>query len=280
MRKYLIRNASRALTPTGGFLRGFGFTLNPYAGCAFGDNGGCPFCYVRALPVANSGEGGWGAWVIAKANLPELLALELRKLARSGKLSDAAIFMSSATDPYQGIERRLRLTRRALEEFARNPPGRVVAQTRSPLIERDIDLLRQLGRRVIASITIETDDDGVRRAITPTSPSVGRRFATARRLREAGVFTQIAIAPMMPNDPVRFAAMIEDAADRVIVDTYFAGDGADGRRSRALGMGGLYRRLGYEKWFRPGAEKELLAAMRSRLGDDHVLFSREGFNAV
>jgi DNA repair photolyase len=280
MRKYLIRNAARALTPTGGFLRGFGFSLNPYAGCAFGDAGGCPFCYVRALPVAHSDEGQWGAWVIAKANLPELLAKELERLARSGKLADAAIFMSSATDPYQGIERKMRLTRRALEEFASNPPGRVVVQTRSPMIERDIGVLRHLGRRVIASITIETGDDAVRRAITPTSPSIGRRIATARRLRDAGVFTQIAIAPMMPNDPARFAAMIEDAADRVIVDTYFAGDGAGGRRSRALGMGELYRRLGYEKWFRPGAENELLAAMRSRLGDDRVLFSRDGFNAV
>lgn len=280
MRKYLIRNATRALTPTGGFLRGFGFSLNPYAGCAFGDAGGCPFCYVRALPVAHSEKGRWGAWVIAKANLPELLAKELERLARSGKLADAAIFMSSATDPYQGIERKMRLTRRALEEFASNPPKRVVVQTRSPMIERDIDVLRHLGGRAIASITIETDDESVRRAITPTSPSIGWRIATARRLRDAGVFTQIAIAPMMPNDPARFAAMIDDAADRVIVDTYFAGDGADGRRSRALGMGELYRSLGYEKWFRPGAENELLAALRSRLGDDRVLFSREGFNAV
>jgi DNA repair photolyase len=280
MRKYLIRNASRALTPTGGFLRGFGFSLNPYAGCAFGDNGGCPFCYVRALPIANAGDGEWGSWVIAKANLPELLATELGRLARSGKLADSAIFMSSATDPYQGIERRLRLTRRVVEEFARNPPGRVVVQTRSPMIERDIDLLRRLGARVIASITIETDDDGVRRALTPTSPSVARRITAARRLRTAGIFTQIAIAPMMPNDPERFAVIVDDAADRVIVDTYFAGDGAGGRRSRALGMGEIYRRLGYAEWFRPGVEQELLAAMRTRLGNRRVLFSRDGFNAV
>lgn len=280
MRKYLIRNASRALTPTGGFLRGFAFSLNPYVGCAFGAGGGCPFCYVRALPIANSGEGGWGSWVIAKANLPEVLAAELGKLARTGKLADAAVFMSSATDPYQGMERRMRLTRRALEEFARNPPGRVVLQTRSPMIERDIEILRGLGSRVIASITIETDDDRVRRALAPTSPAAARRIVSARRLRAAGIFTQIAIAPMMPNNPERFAAMVDDAADRVIVDTYFAGDGSGGRRSRALGMGEIYRRLGYEEWFRPGVEEELLAAMRSRLGDDRVLFSRDGFNAV
>jgi hypothetical protein len=42
----------------------------------------------------------------------------------------------------------------------------------------------------------------------------------------------------------------------------------------------LYARLGYKEWFRPGAERELMAAMRARLGEERVLFSREGFNAV
>jgi hypothetical protein len=66
----------------------------------------------------------------------------------------------------------------------------------------------------------------------------------------------------------------------VVLDTYFEGDGASGRRSRALGVGELYGRLGYAGWFKPGAERELLAALRSRMGHDRVLFSRSGFNAV
>jgi DNA repair photolyase len=272
--------ATRALTPTGGFLRGFAFSLNPYVGCAFGDAGGCPFCYVRALPVAHGGEGAWGGWVVAKANLPELLERELDALRRAGKLAAAAIFMSSATDPYQGFERRMGITRHALEALVRTPPRRILLQTRSPLIERDIDLIRALGDRAIASITIETDDESVRRALTPTSPSVSRRLRVARRLREAGIFTQLAIAPMMPNNPERFTRLADDAADRVVVDTYFDGDGSKGRRSRALGIGELYQRLGYSGWFRPGAEKDLLAALRARLGDGRVLFSEEGFNAV
>jgi DNA repair photolyase len=280
MRRYIIDNVSRALTPTGGFLSGFAFSLNPYVGCAFGDGDGCPFCYVRALPVARSLEGGWGTWVKAKANLPELLAHELEALARAGKLDDAAVFMASATDPYQGIERRLKLTRGALEAMIKTPPRRVLLQTRSPLIERDADLLYRLGNRLIASITLETDDEGVRRALTPTSPSVARRLASLRRLREAGIFTQLAIAPMLPNNPERFAAIAAEAADRVIVDTYFDGDGSGGRRSRGLGIGELYERLGYHGWFRPGTESDLVSALRSRLGTARVLFSREGFNAV
>jgi DNA repair photolyase len=280
MRTYVEKEATRALTPTDGFLRGFAYSLNPYTGCAFGDGGGCPFCYVRALPVAHARGGRWGAWVIAKTNLPQLLERELAALERSGKLRDATIFMSSATDPYQGIERRARLTRRAIEAFVRHPPRRLVLQTRSPLIERDLDVIGRLGSRVIASITLETDDDSVRRAITPTSPAVARRLTTMRRLRAAGIFTQIAIAPMLPNDPQRFADLAAEVADRAIVDTYFDGDGASGRRSRALGIGELYEHLGYADWFNPGAERELLAAMRARFGDDRVLFSRDGFNAV
>ncbi|HUY19181.1 MAG TPA: radical SAM protein [Candidatus Binataceae bacterium] len=279
-RRYLMRDASRALTPTGGFLKGFGFSLNPYLGCAFGDHGGCPFCYVRALPVARAESGPWGAWVVAKQNLATLLGRELTALDRAGRLAAATIFMSSATDPYQGLERRLKLTRAALEAFVNHPPRRLLVQTRSPMVERDLDLLRALGERVIVSLTIETDDDAVRRALTPTSPSVARRIQCAQRIGAAGVFVQVTVAPMMPNHPARFAAMLDEVARRVIVDTYFDGDGAHGRRSRALNIGALYQRLGYEGWFRPGAEAELMAALRARLGADRVLFSGAGFNAV
>ncbi len=280
MRRYTEQDATRALTPTGGFLSGFGFSLNPYVGCAFGDRGGCPFCYVRALPVARADSGAWGSWVIAKRNLPQLLDRELTALARSRRLAETAIFMSSATDPYQGLERRMRLTRAALALMADRPPRRLLLQTRSPMVERDIDLLCRLGTHVVVSLTLETDDDRVRRRLTPTSPSVARRVRTARRLRAAGIFVQLAIAPMMPNCAQRFAALAESCADRVIIDTYVEGDGSGGRRSRALGIPELYARLGYAGWFERGAQGTLAAAMIARMGRDRVLFSRAGFNAL
>ena len=280
-RRYTSHLATRALTPTGGFLKGFAYSLNPYVGCGFGAGGGCPFCYVRMLPVAHAQKGGgWGEWVIAKSNLPDLLEKELCALERAGRLDAVTVFMSSATDPYQGIERRLELSRRSLERFARHRIRRLLVQTRSPMVERDIGQLRELGGSLIVSITLETDDESVRRAITPTSASVERRLRTCARLRDAGIFVQVAIAPMMPNHPARFAEMVGKVSDRVVLDTYFDGDGASGRRSRALGVGELYKSLGYARWFRPGAERELLATLRSRMGHDRVLFSRAGFNAV
>jgi DNA repair photolyase len=279
-RTYSFEKATRALNPTGGFLAGFSYSLNPYVGCAFGDSGGCPFCYVRTLAIARRSGRPWGSWVVAKANLAELLERELRALERAGRLGGTTVFMSSATDPYQGLERTAGLTRSALEAFIRHPIRRLLLQTRSPLVERDLDLLRWLGPRVLVSITLETDDDAVRRALTPTSPSVERRLRTALAMKRAGVPVQFAIAPMMPNHPERFAALVDHAVDRVIVDTYFDGDGAGGRRSRALGMGEIHARLGYEGWFRPGAEAELMRALRARLGEERVLFSCEGFGAV
>jgi DNA repair photolyase len=217
---------------------------------------------------------------MGKVNLPDLLERELDGLRRNGRLAATTIFMSSATDPYQCWGRSLRLSRRSLEVISSCPPCRVLLQTRSPLIERDLDLLSELGHRVLVSITIETDDESVRRAFTPTSASAARRFATVQRLRSAGIRQQIAIAPMLPNDPGRFARMIAAATDRVVVDTYFAGDGALGRRSRALGMEQLYRQLGYEGWFEPGAEAHLLRQLRLQMGHDRVLFSAAGFQAV
>ena len=232
------------------------------------------------LPIARVESGSWGSWVIAKSNLAERLDHELTALEKKARLNETTIFMSSATDPYQGIERRLGITRQALETFVRHPIRRLLIQTRSPLIERDIEIIALLGDRAIVSLTLETDDDHVRRAITPTSPSVERRLKTAKMFRARGIFVQLAISPMLPNNPERFAELADAASNRVIIDTYFDGDGANGARSRALGMRELYAKHGYEGWFQPGAERRLVDAMIARLGADRVLMSRDGFTAV
>jgi DNA repair photolyase len=272
--------AKSILNPTGGFLATYTHSLNAYQGCAFGKNS-CPYCYVRAMPVQRFAGRPWGDWVKAKVNAPELLKRDLEAAKRKGMFGNLRIFMSTATDPYQGAEARLKLTRGVLEVFAGSGDfGFLVVQTRSPLIERDIEALAQLGSRVAVSFTIETNRDEVRRQITPASPSVERRLTTLERLTRAGLKTQAAISPVLPCDPEIFAELVAARASRAVVDTLIDGDGAGGRRSAELGMPQLLQSLGYGGWLKGDAHLPLLAALRERMGADRVGFSQEGFNLL
>lgn len=268
------------LNPTGGFLSTYTHSLNAYQGCAFG-RGSCPYCYVRAMPVQRFSGSPWGQWVKAKINAAALLAQELEAAKRKGTFGSLRIFMSTATDPYQGAESSLKLSRGILETFdAAGDFGFLVVQTRSPLIERDIDLLARLGRRVAVSLTIETDSEEVRRQITPTSPSVNRRLATLEKLTRSGIRTQAAISPVLPCDPEIFSDLVAARASRAVVDTLLDGDGAGGRRSTELGMPLLLRSLGYQHWLDRAAHLPLLDALRRKMGPEKVGFSQEGFNLL
>jgi DNA repair photolyase len=272
--------AKSILNPTGGFLSTYTHSLNPYQGCAFGKNS-CPYCYVRAMPVQKFSGKPWGEWVKAKINASEVLKQELETAKRKGTFGTLRIFMSTATDPYQGAEARLKLTRSLLEVFAESGDfGFLVVQTRSPLIERDLLLLQQLGSRVAVSFTIETNRDEVRRQITPASPSIERRLSTLEKMTGAGLKTQAAISPVLPCDPEPFADLIAPRASRAVVDTLLDGDGAGGKRSAALGMPQLLQSLGYGDWLRGDAHLPLLEALRKRMGEARVGFSRDGFNIL
>jgi DNA repair photolyase len=272
--------AKSILNPTGGFLASYTHSLNAYQGCAFGRDS-CPYCYVRAMPIQRFAGAPWGEWVKAKVNAAELLEREMESARRKGTFGSLRIFMSTATDPYQGAEARLRLTRGILEIFAASGDfGFLVVQTRSPLIERDLDILQQLGPRAAVSFTIETNRENVRRQITPRSPSIERRLATLERLTRGGLRTQAAISPVLPCDAEPFAELIAARATRAVVDTLIDGDGAGGRRSAELGMFDLLRSLGYEDWLRWDAHQPLLLALRRLMGPDRVGFSQEGFNLM
>ncbi|MDJ0867275.1 MAG: radical SAM protein [Myxococcota bacterium] len=264
------RDVQRILTPTGGYLSAFTHTLQPYAGCQFS----CVYCYVREMTVqrANPYRLPWSHWISPKRNAPE----RLRREGERGRLRDARIFCASVTDPYTPLERRLRLTRGCLEVMSAHPPAFLVMQTRSPLIERDADLLARLPT-AIASLTVTTDDEGVRRLLEPDSPSIGLRIETLARLRRAGVRTQAAVSPLLPGDPGRLARALEPVVERVVVDDFFAGDGAGGRRSRtALER---LRAAGHAAWAEPGYAEAALEAFRAVLGAERVGFSAQGFAA-
>jgi DNA repair photolyase len=264
----LPREARSILTPTGGYLAGFSHSLQPYAGCEFA----CVYCYVREMAVQRASPHGlpWSRWIAPKLNAPLLLA----EVARRGKLAAARIFCSSATDPYTPLERRLELTRGCLEVMAETPPAALVLQTRSPLVVRDVDLLARIPT-VVASMSITTDDEAVRRAFEPNAPSIGLRLRALARLRQAGVRTQATLSPLLPCDPDHLAELLDPVIDRVVVDDFFEGDGAGGRRSVAALA--LLRARGFEAWAEPGYARDALARLRSRLGAERVLWSQAGF---
>lgn len=266
--------ARRLLTPTGGYLSAFSHTLNPYGGCAFGDRGCGVYCYVAESPIGRFAERPWGRWLRVKTNAAEALR---RDLEREPRRDEVRVFMSSATDPYQPAESRYRITRSVLEVFRELPVGLLLLQTRSPLVERDLELIAELPFAWL-SMTVETDDDEVRRALTPTCPGIERRFAVMRRARGLGIAVQAAVSPVLPHDRERFAARIAEAADRAVVDT-FTGDGASGRRTARRPLPARFADLGYGDWRDDGAARALYEDLRARLGDGRVGWSVEGFNA-
>jgi len=175
---------------------GFGFALSPYRGCGHG----CRYCYVREYPNAQHGPEQWGTWAVPKLNAPELLWAQRHRLHRQ------TVFMASATDPYQPLEREFRLSRACLEVLLQCPTTRVLLHTRSPLVLQDLELLKAFGDRLSVGFSIPTDDDTVRQVTEPKAPPIPSRWAAVERLALAGVRVTVAATPLMAmQDPAVFA---------------------------------------------------------------------------
>ncbi len=188
---------------------GFGFALSPYRGCEHG----CRYCYVRDYPQSLPGEKGkpvdralWGTWAVPKLNAPELLWNQRHRL------HGQTVFLASATDPYQPLEREFRLTRACLEVLVKCPTTRVLVHTRSPLVLQDLELLKAFGPRMRVGFSIPTDDDTVRQVVEPRSPPIPSRWAAMEHLAKAGIEVGLAVAPLMPvHNPEAFARRAKDS---------------------------------------------------------------------
>ena len=272
------RPASAALTKTGGFLTGFSHTLQPYIGCAFG----CAYCYVQGMAVHRLHQPplAWGAYVHPRVGIAEQLRKELARHAARGTLDGLAIFMSSATDPYQGAERQWRLSRACLDVLADYPPGLLVVQTRAPLVSEDFDRLARLGARAWLNFTVETDREDVRRGLTPRCPSLAQRWATLAQARAAGLQVQITVSPCLPYSEVEaFADHLVAHGQRVVVDSFVSGDGNGGRRTARTRTPELFATFGLGEWQAEAAARALYVALAARLGD-RAGWSRAGFAAL
>ncbi|WP_134684119.1 SPL family radical SAM protein [Brevibacillus migulae] len=234
------------LTEAKGYLDiGFTHSLNPYSGCAFS----CKYCYVREMPIQTFKDVPWGEWLDVKTNAAENYRNEIVKLRRKNK--PVNIFMSSATDPYQPIERNANLTRGILQEMVENPPDFLQIQTRSPLITRDIDLLQKLQEKcgVLVSMTVETDREDIKRIFAPYAPGIALRIKALKTVHEAGITTQASISPVLPFTP-DFPKLLEGIVEHIWIDTLMIGDGLMGKRSERLGMPQLFDEHELSKWYR------------------------------
>nr|WP_320133669.1 radical SAM protein [uncultured Holophaga sp.] len=175
---------------------GFGFALSPYRGCSHG----CRYCYVRGYPDPFHPREDWGRWIAPKTNAPELL------WAQRHRLRGASIFLSTATDPYQPLEREFRLTRACLKILLELGSPKVVLHTRSALVLQDLELLRDFGPRLSVGLSIPTDDDTVRQVAEPRAPAIPTRWSTMERLARGGIRVGVAVSPLLPVDnPAIFA---------------------------------------------------------------------------
>jgi DNA repair photolyase len=185
-RKILTRNDSPDI--------GFDQSINPYRGCAHG----CIYCYARPAHAYM----GLSPGLDFESKLffkPEAAALLEKELSKPGYRCER-VHIGGNTDPYQPIERKLKITRGVLEVLDRfNHPLSVI--TKSNLILRDIDILERMARRNLAgcAISITTLDRSLARAMEPRAATPARRLEAVAGLAKAGVPVAVMFAPVIPG---------------------------------------------------------------------------------
>ena len=199
----LNRCASRRALP-------FTWTINPYRGCEFG----CRYCYARYthefMEMRDGAE--FEQKIYVKQHTSDLLRRELRRVKPA-----EAIALGTATDPYQPAERRYEVTRSILEEFARHRGFELGIVTKSNLIVRDLDLLRQVSQNNALSIhiTVTTLNIDLARILEPRAPRPDLRIAALRELSVAGLTVGVSCSPVLPgitDSPADLEAVVQAAA--------------------------------------------------------------------
>jgi DNA repair photolyase len=172
----------------------FQWAINPYRGCEFA----CKYCYARYThefmeqrdPLAFEQK------IYVKQEAAWLLRQELKKV-RTGE----SIAIGTATDPYQPAERRYGITRGILEEFARHRGLRLGIISKSDLIVRDVEILREISKHnsLHVSLTVTTVHTQLARILEPRAPRPDLRLEAVRQLNLAGIPTGVNCAPILPG---------------------------------------------------------------------------------
>ena len=172
----------------------FAWSINPYRGCEFG----CRYCYARYthefMELRDPAD--FERKIYLKQSAAWLLRQELRSIRRNEPIA-----IGTATDPYQPIERHAEITRSILEIFAGERGLSLGITTKSTLIERDIDLLKQIAAKneLTVHMTVTTHNSRLARILEPRAPRPDLRLRTVLRLREAGLRAGVMCSPLMPG---------------------------------------------------------------------------------
>ena len=188
----------------------FRWTLNPYRGCTHA----CQYCFARRYQAQlELGPGDqFSSYIFVKGNIADVLARELRRASWTPEL----VAVGTATDPYQPIEGRYRLTRACLEllDAANTPIGLV---TKGPLVVRDADILARLSRRGLATVYVSVPTvDAAWERLEPGTAAPMQRLRAVRHLIDAGVRAGVLMSPLVPGfstQPSRIDATLAAMAD-------------------------------------------------------------------
>jgi DNA repair photolyase len=204
VRSLLNRCVSRRQMP-------FTWTINPYRGCEFA----CKYCYARYTHEFMEMRDGieFEQKIYAKQHAADLLRQELR-LVKAGE----EIAIGTATDPYQPIEKKLEITRAILQEFARQSGFELGIVTKSAMIVRDIDLLKEISRhnKLSVNCTVTTTDADLARILEPRAPRPDLRLEALRKLRDQGIRAGVICAPVLPgitDAPRQLESVVRAAAE-------------------------------------------------------------------
>jgi DNA repair photolyase len=188
----------------------FTWTINPYRGCEYG----CQYCYARYthefMEMRNGIE--FEQKIYVKQHTADLLRRELKKV-KGGE----SIALGTATDPYQPAERRYEVTRSILEEFSRHRGFQLGIVSKSNLMVRDIEILREVAQhnRLSIHITVTTLNTELARILEPRAPRPDLRMEAVRQLNLAGIDVGVSCSPVLPgitDAPADLEAVVRAAA--------------------------------------------------------------------
>jgi DNA repair photolyase len=165
----------------------YDYAINPYVGCSHS----CRYCYAAFMRRFTGHKEKWGEFVDVKVNVPDLLAIEIKK-KRMGR-----VWVSGVCDPYQAAEKKYKLTARCLEILLEHQ-WPVTIQTKSSLVLRDIEILEKF-RDIEVGFSITTADEKIREIFEPGASPIKERIRALDVLHSRGIQTFVMIAPILPR---------------------------------------------------------------------------------